>query len=231
MLIAGFPTGVFAANCFVVAAGPGERCVVIDPGQDVESDLAEVLREHRLKPAAVILTHGHLDHVWSVTPVCGAHDIPAYIHPEDREMLADPMRGVGPQLAAMIGEMSFAEPSEVRELADGAGLGLAGALGFDLTVTHTPGHTKGSVTFGLPREADRDEPVLFTGDLLFAGSIGRTDLPGGDARAIMDSLARTVLPRPTVVCGPWPGSTTVSSGSGSTVRRPPWAASARRTRS
>lgn len=111
-------------------------------------------------------------------------------------MLADPMRGVGPQLAAMVGELSFAEPSEVRELADGTGLGLAGALGFDLTVTHTPGHTKGSVTFGLPREADRDEPVLFTGDLLFAGSIGRTDLPGGDTRAIMDSLARTVLPLP-----------------------------------
>lgn len=196
MLIAGFPAGVFAANCFVVAAGPGERCVVIDPGQDAEPNLAELLRTHRLKPAAVILTHGHLDHMWSVTPVCGAHDIPAYIHPEDRDMLADPLRGVGPQMAAMIGALSFAEPSEVRELADGAGLGLADALGFDLTVAHTPGHTRGSVTFGLPGDADRDDPVLFTGDLLFAGSIGRTDLPGGDPRAIMDSLARTVLPLP-----------------------------------
>jgi hydroxyacylglutathione hydrolase len=196
VLIAGFPAGVFATNCFVVAAGPGERCVVIDPGQDAESGLAELLREHRLKPAAVILTHGHLDHMWSVTPVCDAHDIPAYIHPDDRYMLADPMRGVGPQMAAMIGTLSFTEPSDVRELADGAALGLAGALGFDLTVVHTPGHTRGSVTFELPRDADRDEPVLFSGDLLFAGSIGRTDLPGGDPRAIMDSLARTVLPLP-----------------------------------
>ena len=196
MLIAGFPAGAFAANCYAVAAGPGERCVVIDPGQDAEADLAELLREYRLQPAAVILTHGHLDHMWSVTPVCGAYDIPAYIHPEDRYMLADPLRGAGPQLAAMVGPLKFTEPSEVRELADGAGLGLTEALGFDLTVSHAPGHTRGSVTFGLPREADRDEPVLFTGDLLFAGSIGRTDLPGGDSRAIMESLARTVLPLP-----------------------------------
>jgi glyoxylase-like metal-dependent hydrolase (beta-lactamase superfamily II) len=203
MLIAGFPAGSFGANCYVVAPGPGERCVVIDPGHNAMPGLDGVLREHRLKPAAVILTHGHIDHMLSVTPVCGAHDIPAYVHPDDRYMLADPLRGsilpgmTQRRLAAMAGQITFTEPSDVRELKDGEALGFGGALGFDLVVDHAPGHTAGSVTFRLPRSANpaQQEPdVLFTGDLLFAGSIGRTDLPGGDPEAILASLARVVLP-------------------------------------
>jgi hydroxyacylglutathione hydrolase len=200
VLIAGFPAGSFAANCYVVAPGPNERCVVIDPGEDAVRPLEELLREHNLRPAAVILTHGHLDHMWSVTPVCGASDIPAYIHPDDRFMLGDPLSGVSPQLAAMVGDVSFTEPSEVRELKDGQRLDFAGALGFDLVVNHAPGHTKGSVAFRLPGgasgSAEANPDVLFTGDLLFAGSIGRTDLPGGDPQAILESLARVALPLP-----------------------------------
>ena len=196
MLIDGFPAGVFATNCFVVAAGRGERCVVVDPGQDARKHLEELLAEHRLKPAAVILTHGHIDHMWSVTPVCGAHDIPAYIHPADRALLADPAAGSGPQIAQLIGSKVFTEPDEVRELADGGQLGLEQALGFDLTVRHTPGHTRGSVTFGLPREAGLGLPVLFSGDTLFAGSIGRTDLPGGDAGQLLASIRDRVLTLP-----------------------------------
>ena len=203
MLITGFPAGLAGTNCYVVAPGPGERCVVIDPGYKVMSSLDRVLREQRLKPAAVIVTHGHIDHMFSVTPVCGAHDIPAYVHPGDRYMLADPLSGsILPelnrrQLAAMVGQITFTEPSDVRELKDGEALGLGGALGFDLVVDHAPGHTPGSVTFRLPRSAGpaQHEPdVLFTGDLLFAGSIGRTDGPGGDPEAILASLARVVLP-------------------------------------
>lgn len=214
MLIAGFPAGSFGANCYVVAPGPNERCVVIDPGQDAELPLQELLREHRLQPAAVILTHGHLDHMWAVTPVCGAHDIPAYIHADDRFMLADPLAGVSPQLAAMVGDATFTEPSDVRELKDGQRLDFAGALGFDLVVNHAPGHTRGSVTFRLPAGAEgpasADPDVLFTGDLLFAGSIGRTDLPGGDPQAIFASLERVVLPLPDetiVLSGHGPGTT------------------------
>jgi glyoxylase-like metal-dependent hydrolase (beta-lactamase superfamily II) len=205
VLIAGFPAGSFGANCYVVAPGPHERCVVIDPGEDAARPLEDLLREHDLKPAAVILTHGHLDHMWSVTPVCGAHDIPAYIHPDDRYMLADPLKGVSPQLAAMVGDATFTEPADVRELKDGGRLDFAGVLGFDLVVGHAPGHTRGSVTFRLPGGAegpansspgDADPDVLFSGDLLFAGSIGRTDLPGGDPQAMLESLARVVLPLP-----------------------------------
>jgi glyoxylase-like metal-dependent hydrolase (beta-lactamase superfamily II) len=212
LLIAGFPAGSFGTNCYVIAPGPGERCVVVDPGQDAVGDLTELLRERRLRPAAVVLTHGHIDHMWSVTPVCGAHDIPAYIHPADRFMLADPLRGVSPQLAAMVGDEKFTEPGEVRELADGAALGLASVLGFDLVVDHAPGHTKGSVTFTLPRADDAGDPaVMFSGDLLFAGSIGRSDLPGGDPAEMNVSLARVVLPRPddTVVLPGHGGRTTI----------------------
>ena len=212
MLIAGFPAGSFGTNCYVIAPAAGERCVVLDPGQDAVDGVAELLREHRLRPAAVVLTHGHLDHMWSVVPVCGSYDVPAYIHPADRFMLADPLAGVSPQFAAFVGDATFTEPDEVRELTDGKPLGLASVLGFDLVVDHAPGHTKGSVTFTLPRLDDAGDPdVMFSGDLLFAGSIGRSDLPGGDPEELNASLARVVLPRPddTLVLPGHGGSTTI----------------------
>jgi hydroxyacylglutathione hydrolase len=77
----------------VVAPAEAAECVIIDPGQDAEPGIDEILTRHRLKPIAVLLTHGHIDHVWSVAPVCGARDVPAYIHPADREMLSDPAKG------------------------------------------------------------------------------------------------------------------------------------------
>jgi hydroxyacylglutathione hydrolase len=188
MLVAGFPAGSFAANCYVVAPAPGEECLIIDPGQDAEDGIAEVLAEYRLKPVAVLATHGHLDHVWSVAPVCGARNIPAYIHPADRALLADPGRAfplqVGQQL---LRGLTFSEPDDVRVLADGTVLRLAG---LELTVDHAPGHTPGSVALRSGQE------VMFSGDLLFAGSIGRTDLPGGDHAAMLDSLARVCLTLP-----------------------------------
>jgi glyoxylase-like metal-dependent hydrolase (beta-lactamase superfamily II) len=198
VLIAGFPAGSGATNCYVVAPGPNERCVVVDPGQDAIRELDDTLREHGLKPAAVILTHGHYDHVWSVVPVCGAHDIPAFIHPDDRYMLTDPARAIGlPSGSSLFGNATFTEPSDVRELKDGQRLGFGQLLGVDFVVSHAPGHTGGSVTFRLPGDVRGGAAdVLFSGDLLFAGSIGRTDLPGGSTAAILESLARVVLPLP-----------------------------------
>jgi len=188
VLIAGFPAGSFAANCYVVAPGPGEECVIIDPGQDAEAGIAEIVATHRLKPVAVVLTHGHIDHIWSVTPVCGARGIPAYIHPSDRALLSDPARGLPPQAGRqLLPGLTFTEPDDVAELADQMTIRLAGV---ELVVDHAPGHTPGSVTF---RARDG---VMFSGDLLFAGSIGRTDLPGGDYPAILDSLARVCLTLP-----------------------------------
>ncbi|MCK2216703.1 MBL fold metallo-hydrolase [Actinomadura sp. ATCC 31491] len=188
MLIAGFPAGAFQTNCYVVAPAAGEECVIVDPGQEAVQGVDDLLREHRLKPVAVVLTHGHLDHVWSVAPVCGARDVPAWIHPEDRHLLSDPAAGWSADSASLFGGITLTEPGDVRELTDGALLELAG---LELVVDHTPGHTRGSVSFRLP-----GEQVMFSGDLLFAGSIGRSDLPGGDYPTLLRSLATKCLPLP-----------------------------------
>ena len=192
MLIAGFPAGPWATNCYVAATGPGAECIVVDPGKDAAAGIAELVREHRLKPVAVLLTHGHIDHMWSVAPVAGSYDSTAWIHPADRHLLTDPLQGVSAESAALVlgGRYTFAEPSDVRELSD-ASLELAGLR---LDVDHTPGHTWGSVTFRTPYDEEGVPEVLFSGDLLFAGSIGRTDLPGGDHPTMLTTLATKVLP-------------------------------------
>ena len=191
MLIAGFPSPMTATNCWVVAPGPGEQCVVIDPGIGIGPDLDDVINDNRLHPVAVLLTHGHIDHTFSVVPVCQARDVPAYIHPSDREQLANPWSGLGmPKGTPLLGlqNLTFAEPDDLRVLADGDKVPL-GAMTFG--VRHAPGHTAGSVVFGL--DADEQE-VLFSGDVLFAGSIGRVDLPGGSMAAMDRSLREVILP-------------------------------------
>jgi len=198
VLIAGFPAGPWGTNCYVVATGPGAECVVVDPGKDASPGVEQVVREHGLKPVAVLVTHGHVDHMWCVAPVAGAYDATAYIHPADRHLLADPMAGMSPDTAAMMlgGKYQFAEPDRVEELTDLTTVELAG---ISFTVDHTPGHTQGSITFRTPYrpgdeavETDVSE-VMFAGDLLFAGSIGRTDLPGGDHEQMLRSLREKVL--------------------------------------
>lgn len=192
MLLAGFPSVTFGTNCYVIAPAAGEQCVVIDPGLEVERELDELLKEHRLQPVAVILTHGHLDHTFSVTPVCNAKDVPAYIHPGDRELLVDPMKGLSYESRSFFGgRLTWTEPSDVKPMHDGEVMQLAG---LEISVDHAPGHTEGSVTFRLPRAGESE--VMVSGDLLFQGSIGRTDLPGGDYGKMLDSLRRVVLPQP-----------------------------------
>lgn len=195
MLIAGFPAGPWGTNCYVAATGPGSECVVIDPGKDAAAGVAQVVREQRLKPVAVLVTHGHVDHMWCVAPVAGAYDATAWIHPDDRHLLTDPMAGISPETAGMLlgGDHEFVEPDDVAELSDGQRLQLAG---LDFVVDHTPGHTEGSVTFRSPYEQQEVSEVMFSGDLLFAGSIGRTDLPGGDHPTMLRSLREKVLTLP-----------------------------------
>jgi glyoxylase-like metal-dependent hydrolase (beta-lactamase superfamily II) len=149
VLVTGFPAAAFGTNCFVVATGPGEHAVVVDPGVEVVDQLDELLREHRLQ-----------------------------------------LSGISPETAALFGgRLQWSEPDDVRPLDDGAVLEIAG---LQITVDHAPGHTPGSVAFRLP--GDDVPQMMLSGDLLFAGSIGRTDLPGGDTDEMMRSLARTVLP-------------------------------------
>lgn len=200
----GFPAAAFATNCFVVAPAPGQECVIIDPGIGVVDRVAEVLREHHLKPAAVLLTHGHLDHTFSVTPVCDAGGVAARIHEDDRYRLKDPFADIGPELRLMLEQqygssLTWTEPSDVVSITGGQRLDLAG---LQFSVTHAPGHTEGSVMFGVdavPSALPSDSGLartIFAGDVLFNGGIGRTDLPGGDDAAMRRSLRDAVLTQP-----------------------------------
>jgi glyoxylase-like metal-dependent hydrolase (beta-lactamase superfamily II) len=200
VLTVAFPAAAFDTNCYVLAPGEGEECLVVDPGIGVVDTLREVLTAHRLRPAAVLLTHGHLDHVYSVTPVCGG-DTAAYVHGDDRYRLVDPLGISHPALLSMLEQQfgqkaTWREPEQVVEVVDRQVLGLAGLR---VEVLHAPGHTEGSVMFALPDVPEGVTGVevgstVLSGDVLFAGSIGRTDLPGGDQAAMQRSLRDVVLP-------------------------------------
>jgi glyoxylase-like metal-dependent hydrolase (beta-lactamase superfamily II) len=205
VLVTGVVAQAFGTNCYVVAPAAGEECLVIDPGIGVLDELAELLAAHRLRPAAVLATHGHLDHVYSITPVCGAHGVAAYLHTDDRYRLEDPLSLLDPSLLAMLEQQfgataTWVEPQDVVPMHDGAVLDLAG---LQLEVVHAPGHTEGSVMFRLPGApeiaasgpAELTDTVL-SGDVLFRDGIGRTDLPGGDPAAMGRSLRDKVLPLP-----------------------------------
>ena len=190
---------VFGTNCYVIAPRAGEECIIVDPGVGVEGQVAEVLAQQGLRPAAVLLTHGHFDHTYAVAPVC-AGTAAAYIHEDDRYRLEDPLATTSPALVAALEQQfgrkaTWAEPDTVVDLRGGQSLELAGMT---LSVSHAPGHTEGSVLYGLDDvptgvNAEVDRTVL-SGDVLFAGSIGRTDLPGGDHATMMRSLRDVILP-------------------------------------
>ena len=186
MLVTGFPAQMYATNCWVLATGEGAECIVIDPGMpDVSLELADLLKQYRLKPVATLLTHGHLDHTFSIVPVCDGYGIPAYIHREDRNLLLDPAAAVSAEFASTLAAMTFTEPREVKELRSGEEIEL---VGLKIQVIHSPGHTRGSLMFLI------DEHTLVSGDVLFAGSIGRTDLPTGSNEEMQKTLRKKVLP-------------------------------------
>lgn len=210
MFVHVFPAGALAANCYVLGATgagaypvagewPGD-CVVVDPGQDAAAPLAELLGANGLRPVAVLLTHGHLDHVAGAAQVCRTFGVPAYIHEADAAMLDDPMAGLSPQLragiAALLGpddDLTALRPDELRSLGGVTELALAGLT---IHVDHVPGHTPGSVVYRVSGGDEGPAEQLFTGDTLFAGTIGRTDLPGGSTSQILESIATKLLTRP-----------------------------------
>jgi hydroxyacylglutathione hydrolase len=181
--------------------------VIIDPGMDAAPGVAELILEHRLKPVAVMLTHGHLDHMFSVTPLCRSYASSCWVHPSDRVLLTDPLRAMGVETQLLLEHLlgraaAFTEPDDVRELSDGAEVAVAG-LSFQ--AIHAPGHTPGSTMFQMAYEGSPEiDSVIFSGDVLFAGSIGRTDLPGGSLADMLESLRTKVLPLPDTV-GVLPG--------------------------
>lgn len=177
--------------------------MVVDPGQDSREWITATCREQGLTPAAVIATHGHLDHVAEAAAVCADWDVACWIHPADRVLLSEPMQALPaewrPLLLEMIGSDTLSEPRRVETYGDdlqGDDLELAG---IEFSVTHAPGHSPGSVV--LQWLGDGHTPYAFSGDVIFAGSIGRTDLPGSDPSAMADTLERLVatIPAETVL--------------------------------
>ena len=188
VLLTGFPAGMLACNCYVLAPRAGADAVIVDPGQRALGPLRRILDENRLTPAAVLLTHGHIDHIWSAQKVADTYGCPAFIHPEDRLMLTDPIRGFGPRIGQVVFGALFREPRQVVDLdRDGAVLDFDGVA---VTVDHTPGHTRGSVAF---RVSGDGAGLVFTGDTLFKRSVGRTDLPGGSGRDLLGSIVTKLL--------------------------------------
>ncbi|QGF24515.1 MBL fold metallo-hydrolase [Raineyella fluvialis] len=195
MFIASFPAGPWQTNCYLVAPGDQGPCVVIDPGVGALGPVHDLVAEHGLEPRGVLLTHGHIDHLYSAVDVCAAYDVGCWIHPGDRARLTDPYeiagaREVVEQELGHARDFSGREPAVVHEVADREPITLAG-LAFE--PLHAPGHTPGSTLYRIAPQEPETRSLVFTGDVVFAGSIGRVDLPGGDAATMRETLRTVVL--------------------------------------
>jgi hydroxyacylglutathione hydrolase len=207
MLIAGFPAGDLQANCYVVAPAAGATCVIVDPGDGAAEGVAEICAEHDLTPAGVLLTHGHFDHVGAAAELCDSYDIPVHIGAADAYMLSEPLSAVSAQFRQMVAGTQF--PPAPRTVVPLDGSGPLPLADLPLSVIHVPGHTGGSCTYHFAGDDGRPD-VLCTGDTLFAGSIGRTDLPGGDGAQILRSIHGSLMTFPddtVVLAGHGPTST------------------------
>jgi glyoxylase-like metal-dependent hydrolase (beta-lactamase superfamily II) len=176
---------MFATNCWVIASEKGSECIIVDPGMpDISAEIEMIISEEGLKPVAALLTHGHIDHTFSIRALADGYEIPTYIHSEDRRFIADPGALHGPELLRQLPGIEFSEPAAVELLRDGSTLDL---VGLSIRAIHAPGHTRGSLMFLI------NEEILLSGDVLFAGAIGRTDLLTGSASDMKKTLKNKVL--------------------------------------
>jgi len=186
MLVTGFAAPMFATNTWIIASAQGSESLIFDCGMpDVSGQVHEEIERFNLKPVAIIATHGHLDHTFSIAPIADGYSIPTYVHSEDRILLTQPQRALSAEFGATLGDKKFIEARDVRELRNGDEVEI---VGMKVRAFHAPGHTRGSMIFTI------DDEVLISGDVLFAGSIGRTDLPTGSTKDMEDSLRKKILP-------------------------------------
>ncbi len=171
-------------NAWAIASEKGGLAVLVDAPPDVDG-IVRFLADHDLTPVALLVTHGHVDHVGGAGGVAGRFDVSAYVHPDDEYLYADPAAQLG-RLWGSEPPGDYAPPQRWELLVGETSLELAG---IDFDVLHTPGHTPGHCCFHVAGEG-----VLFSGDQLFAGSIGRTDLPGGDYGTLMTSMRERIVP-------------------------------------
>jgi hydroxyacylglutathione hydrolase len=176
--------GPLDTNCWVVADDRGGPAVIIDPADDAPAILAAV---DTRGVAAIVLTHGHFDHIGAVRPLIASTGAPLMVHADDADALSDATTTGG----ALFG-FPHTAPAPDRILVDGDVI-EAGEV--RLTVLHTPGHTPGGICL-FAEDSSGQTPHLFSGDTVFAGSVGRTDFPGGDGRALSRSIAKKVAVLP-----------------------------------
>jgi glyoxylase-like metal-dependent hydrolase (beta-lactamase superfamily II) len=191
------PNGVFAENTYLVADPERREAAVVDPGEDAALFLARLAREG-WKATAIWLTHAHLDHVAGVAQVKAATGADIWLHPADRALY-----DAAPHQARMFGLTAEAPPPPEHALAEGMTVSVGS---WSFRVLHTPGHTPGHVTLV-------GQGLAFVGDVLFAGSVGRTDLPGGDTDALLSSIRVKLfaLPDETLVLSGHGPATTIGA--------------------
>jgi hydroxyacylglutathione hydrolase len=194
-----FTVGMVAENCYLLRRDGSDRALIVDPGDEAEK-LLEAVEAMGATLDGILLTHTHFDHVGAVAPVAKATGAEVWVPEIEKGVLADinsfvPWPGFGP----------FEDWDAEHTVAGGEKLELAG---FEIDVIFTPGHSPGHVTFSIP-----DERVVFSGDVLFNGSVGRTDLPGGDWPTLLESIRTLVdtLPPETTVYPGHMGITTLGA--------------------
>lgn len=173
---------IFDANCYVLWAGDGPGALIVDPGPGTAEQIESLLADRGLEVGAVLLTHGHVDHVWDAKQVSG-DAVPVYIPEADAYWLSDPLGGLQMRAEAL-GLGAWEAPAQVERLTSQT---FSPVAGLTLRLVPAPGHSPGSSLFLIAVGADQ-QPLALSGDVIFAGSVGRTDLPGGDEWVMRETL-------------------------------------------
>ena len=190
----------YQTNCWVIAPSAGSECILVDPGIAIPSlkpAIDDVLNRHSLRVGGVIITHGHLDHTFSlISKIDDFVGIDCYVHESDRDLLSFPERAMGPQSQTLVAELKsaslitegFQEPDSTYAIKDGERINLGE---MSAVFHHAPGHTPGSILVTI------NEEIMVSGDVLFKGSIGRTDLPRGSLSDMERTLREKIATQPT----------------------------------